>query len=360
MVASTGPPQAQETHAALLARVTGAMVAPVAEFEGSPRLRPDGRPRPDFRQELRQIANVKNGLAILWLVALLVLTVMATVAVSARLATATWAGAGSDAVATTARWGAVLAVMAISVMVMGCLQLRLFVLHHEAAHRLLFSRKRVNDLIGINLLGWLAFGTGAHSYRRVHVRHHRDEFGPEEPDFLLYSFYPITHRSLARKLRRDAFGVSAWRILKPLLVGIAKPGRRSTNSLRFYLGQAIVFVPFALTGHPWLYLLLWGLPYATVYQVLNRLRAIAEHGGMTRSSDRRVTTHHVRQSWINRCWLVPYQVGHHIAHHVDSGIPFRNLPKLTQALTEAGYITEQITWSGYRPLWRAMSVGTEH
>ena len=41
--------------------------------------------------------------------------------------------------------------------------------------------------------------------------------------------------------------------------------------------------------------LLWLLPYLTVWRVINRLRSIAEHGGMHRSPDKRESTHTVRQ-----------------------------------------------------------------
>ncbi|HCB34690.1 MAG TPA: hypothetical protein DEP69_05985 [Acidimicrobiaceae bacterium] len=334
------------SHDDLVARMTGDMVRAVEPFAGSARLRPDGRPRTEFRRELRRIANLRSALTVAWLLALPVLVVAGVAAA---------AGAVADAVGSAALRGAVVvAVFAAGALVMGAVQLRMFVLHHEAAHRLLFSRRRLNDFVGITVLGWVAFGAGRHTYRRVHTRHHRDEFGPDEPDFLLYSFYPITRRSLARKLARDAGGVSAWRVLRPLLVGIAKPGRRST-SVRFYCGQLFVFTLFLAAGRPWLFPLLWVLPYVVVYQVLNRLRAVAEHGGMTRSPDRRATTHHVRQHWLTNRWLTPYCVGHHLAHHVDSGVPFRNLPKLTRALTEDGYITVDTTWNGYPQLWRAIS-----
>ena len=93
----------------------------------------------------------------------------------------------------------------------------------------------------------------------------------------------------------------------------------------------------------------------TVYQVVNRLRAIAEHGGMTRSADRRQTTHHDRQGMFARIFLVPLAVGHHLAHHVDSGVPFRNLPRLTRLLEQEGYITEDSSWPNYRTLWRALA-----
>ena len=61
----------------------------------------------------------------------------------------------------------------------------------------------------------------------------------------------------------------------------------------------------------------------TVWRVINRLRAIAEHGGMSRSTDRRLTTHHVHQSWAARFWIVPFNTGWHLAHHVDMGVPFQ-------------------------------------
>ena len=284
--------------------MTGGMTrSDLPAFEGSERLRPDGRPKPAFRAQLRRIPNFINAIE-----------VVATMAAPAAV------------IAAVVAIGHPLAVVA-AVPVVGTLQLRWFILHHEAAHRLLFSNRWLNDRIGINLLGWLPLGTGSHFYRRGHANHHRDEFGPKEPDFLLYSFYPISGKSLGRKLMRDIVGVSAWRITKPRFTGLVKL-KYVPLSLRFFAGQAIVFSLFWLAGQPWLYLLLWVLPWFTWYQLINRLRAIAEHGGMTRTPDRRNTTHHIRQSWLARVLFVPYHVGYHLAHHVDSGIPARNLPRL--------------------------------
>ena len=62
----------------------------------------------------------------------------------------------------------------------------------------------------------------------------------------------------------------------------------------------------------------------------------------------------VRQSLLARAILVPYGVGYHLAHHVDSGVPFRNLPALTRILEEDGYITPDLEWPSYPALWRAL------
>lgn len=318
-------------HDALVAKMTGGMVpASVPSFTGSERLRPDGRPTGDLRAELRTIDNLRNTWTAITAVGLPALAIAAAIVVD--------------------RWW----LTVLMIPVVGVLQNRMFILHHEGAHRLLFSNRRINDVIGVNIFGWLAFGTGTHAYRRGHSNHHRDEFGPKEPDFILYSFYPITRASFRRKLTRDATGVSAYRILKPRLTGIVKR-RFFVNSLRFFAGQAFVFALFWLAGAPLLYVVLWVLPYVVVYQVLNRLRAVAEHAGMTRSGDRRLTTHHVHQGFWARTVLVPYGVGYHLAHHVDSGVPFRNLPRFQRILEEDGYIDDTITWPNYHSLWRALS-----
>jgi fatty acid desaturase len=92
----------------------------------------------------------------------------------------------------------------------------------------------------------------------------------------------------------------------------------------------------------------------TVWRVINRLRSIAEHGGMQRSKDRRQTTHHVRQTLPARFLMVPLNTGWHLAHHVDMGVPFRNLPALHAELEAAGWITPDLTYPSYRALWRAL------
>ncbi len=322
------------SHDDIVASMTGGMVGEIGTtFTGSDLLRSDGRPRPEFRAELRTIDDGRNGLTTITIL-------LAPIAVSwIALAAATW-------------W-----ITALAVVAMGMIQTRMYILHHEAAHRLLFSNRTINDLIGINILGWLPLGTGTHQYRRGHANHHRDEFGPNEPDFLLYAFYPISKRSMQRKLRRDATGVSGYRMLKPLFTGIKNPEYRNLTA-RFLLGQFLVAAAFVMFSRWWQYPLLWVLPYFTWYQVQNRLRSIAEHGGMTRSTDRRETTHHVEQHWLPKIFMAPHNVGYHLAHHVDSGIPFRNLPVLHRALRDAGYLDDTKTWPNYRSLWASLMRGT--
>jgi len=52
--------------------------------------------------------------------------------------------------------------------------------------------------------------------------------------------------------------------------------------------------------------------------------------------------------------MVPYHIGWHLAHHVDSGIPWRNLPRFHRMLAASGYVTPSIEYPNYRALWRRL------
>ena len=321
------------THDELVAAFTGGLAPTpeqLPEFEGSERLRPDGRPRPEFRAELRRIPNLRNAALVLVVVAYPFVVVGAAVRLDHPVA---WI---------------------LAFCIMGAYFQRALTLSHEAAHRLLFGNRTLNDRVGERFIGLLAFGSGDDTYRKAHSQHHRDEFGEREPDFDLYARYPIPRDSMHRKMLRDALGVSGWKNIKPSLVGLFVKGRRR-RAARLLGGQLFVLAVFAVLGHPWLYLFVWLLPWATLARMGNRLRALAEHGGMTRSADRRLTSHHIRQGFLSRHVFLSQSIGYHLAHHVDSGIPMANLPKLHQALEEDGYVTEAITHKGYWAFWRTLT-----
>jgi fatty acid desaturase len=293
------------------------------------RLQANGMAIPELRADLRRIPNARNAFTLAWL----------------------WAE--TIAVVVAAAWIGHPLAYVVAFFLMGRSIVRFNILGHEAVHRTLFSNVALNDFAGKWLLSYHAW-TPFELYRRGHMAHHRDEMGPNEPDTVLYAGFPITRASLRRKLIRDATGQSGWKILKGLLRGTRHP-RTRTVALRILGFQVVLFAISLAVGRPELYLFLWFLPWFTLWRVLNRLRAIAEHGGLTRSKDRRLTTHHVRQNPMARFWLVPYRVGWHLAHHVDMGVPCWNLHKLHRELADAGWISDAYVWPSYRALWSALS-----
>lgn len=320
----------------------GGMVPPASALPlvlPTDRLNAKGMPLPFLRDELRRIPNLRNAgnVVSVWAQSFGLVALACWVTPSLPLAAAllVWA-------ATFVLMGRAFALYAI--------------LGHEAAHRLLFSRKKLNDRVGQWAIAYPAF-VPLEAYRRGHFAHHKDEFGPNEPDLNLYNRYPISRASMKRKLVRDARGVSGWKNLKGLLRAFKSEQARPVAT-KIVVAQVMVAAVLLAIGGPsrwWLYPVLWLGPWLTVWRVINRLRAIAEHGGMTRSADRRLTTHVVRQSWLARFWMVPFNTGWHLAHHVDMGVPFQHLPRLHRELVASGWVTEELEHPSYRALWRALS-----
>jgi fatty acid desaturase len=294
------------------------------------RLTAGGKPVRELRTGLRRISDVRS-----------VLTVVGAVAQTYGVV----AAAGY-----LDRWWAYLA--AFILMIRGHALLN--ILAHEAAHRLLFTRQWLNDAVGRWLLAYPSLQAML-AYRRAHFAHHRDEMGPGEPDLGLYQGYPISRASFRRKLTRDAVGISAYKNLK-LLARAAV--RRKPEALQIIAVQAVLLAGSVLTGRTWMYIV-WFVSWCTGWKVSNRLRALAEHGGMKRSKDRRETTHVVRQSRSARFWIAPYNTGWHLAHHVDMGVPWRNLPRLHQELVDSGWLVPEIEYPSYRALWRALASGSD-
>jgi fatty acid desaturase len=305
--------------------------AALAHFVPTERLTASARPANTFREELRRIPNFRNALA----VASVYVETIGIMVAAVRIDN--------------------LFVWALAFVLMGREHARFAALMHEAAHRLLFRNRRVNDWVGRWLLGFPAF-TPIDLYRRGHMAHHRDEFGPDEPDIPLYRGYPIGRASMRRKLTRDAEGRTGWKLFKGLLRGVGADDIAVRSQARMIVATQLLLIAvgFAL-GHPWVYFLLWFAPYLTVWRVINRLRSIAEHGGMQRSKDRRLTTHTVRQLPLARFFVVPHHIGWHLAHHVDSGIPMANLPKLHAELRRAGYVTDELEYPSYVALWKQLA-----
>lgn len=316
---------------------------PEAELLGTvhptERIAATGRPTPEFRERLRRIPNTRNALA----VGALYVQTIAIVVIAAHF----------DHWRVWQDW----LVWIAAFVLMGRAHAQFAALMHEAAHRLLFRNRRANDFVGRWLLGFPSF-TPIDAYRRGHMAHHREEFGPDEPDIPLYRGYPISRDSMRRKLVRDATGRTGWKLFKGLLGAVRSESSPFRLQARKIVACQLVLIAIGVTlHHPWIYFVLWLAPYLTVWRVINRLRSIAEHGGMQQSKDRRLTTHAVKQSAPARFLLVPFHIGWHLAHHVDAGVPMANLPRLHAELRRAGYVTDELEHRSYAALWRKLSSG---
>ncbi len=290
-------------------------------------LGPNARPTGTLRAELYRIPNLRNAfhVASLWMQTLVLL-------------------------AAAIHWQHP-AVWAMVFVLQGRTFARMSILTHEAAHKLLFQHRRLNDAVGRWMLGYPAM-LPMDAYRRGHMAHHKEEFGANEPDLELYAGYPISRDSWRRKLLRDTAGISGYKNLRLIYLGW-KANALGSAGIGIPVTQLALIVAGIIFGQPLLWPLLWFAPWMTIWRVFNRLRAVAEHGGMMASSDRRQTTHVIRQHFLARFWIVPYNTGWHLAHHSDIGVPWKHLPRYHDALVSAGWVVPQLEHRSYIAFWKA-------
>src|SRR4051812_18822880 len=113
----------------------------------------------------------------------------------------------------------------LAVMVIGTRQLGLAILMHDAAHGALFANRRLNEWVGAWLCASPVF-TSLQLYRPYHLAHHRHTRQAEDPDIGLSAPFPITTKSLWRKVGRDLLGRTAYqRRLEQFRRGLAKESR---------------------------------------------------------------------------------------------------------------------------------------
>lgn len=230
----------------------------------------------------------------------------------------------------------------LSLAVIGTRQLGLAILMHEAAHGGLSTNPRLNDFLG----QWLCavpVGASLSAYRPYHLAHHKFAQQAEDPDLVLSAPFPVTRRSMRRKIIRDLTGQTFFkqRILfafqafasqrdEDLVEGAVVTGR---SVAPFLLFNATLLLGLTFAGVWWAYFVLWLLPLATWFPMVTRLRNIAEHACVEGSAtDPFRAARTTRAGWWERAFIAPYWVNFHAEHHLFMHVPCWKLPALHRAV----------------------------
>jgi fatty acid desaturase len=263
------------------------------------------------------------------------------------------------AMAVAIRWPVTIP---LAVMVIGARQLGLAILMHDAAHGALHPNLKVNDWVG----EWLCSG-GVERYRAYHLQHHKFAQQAEDPDLVLSAPFPITRASLRRKIVRDLTGqtwfkerfgrlvatLKARKGGEPVLPILAAEARRQR---RWLIVNAIAIAAFTAAGYWWAWFALWLLPRATWFQLVTRLRNIAEHALVAKNEPdplRHARTTHA--NLIERALVAPYWVNYHCEHHMFMHVPCWNLPGVRRLLARDGVTGRMEGAPGYLSVLRAAS-----
>ena len=253
-----------------------------------------------------------------------------------------------------------------AVAVIGCRQLGLAILMHDAAHGLLFADARLNDRFAQCLCAW-PIATNLHAYRPYHLKHHRFTQQEQDPDLGLSAPFPITRNSLYRKFLRDMTGQTAYSRRQLQWRDAWGPdglsGKERLTRLREKLGgpllvNAIFFAGLAAIGYWWLYPLLWLLPLFTWYQLISRIRNIAEHAVVPDNDDPLRNTRTTLLDPVTRLFVAPYWVNYHLEHHLFLFVPCYRLAEAHRLMIEKGYGPKMELKRGYRQVLREAASAT--
>ena len=233
----------------------------------------------------------------------------------------------------------------LAVMIIGGRQLGLAILMHDAAHGLLFTRKSVNEWVGQWLCAYPVV-TNLLIYRPYHLKHHRFTQQPDDPDLALSAPFPITRASLRRKILRDLTGRTGYSRRKAQFLDAWGPSSLSLRDhlaeLRGLLGgaalvNAVLFAVLTVAGYWWFYFALWLLPLFTWYQLISRIRNIAEHAVVPDDDDPLRNTRTTLVGPLARLLLAPYWVNYHLEHHLVPFAPCWRLKSVHRFLLARGY-----------------------
>ena len=251
----------------------------------------------------------------------------------------------------------------LAVALIGSRQLGLAILMHEAAHNALFKSPRLNEIFGDWLCGRPILAE-LKAYRHYHLTHHRHTQTELDPDLVLSQKFPTTKASLRRKFLRDITGRTGVRqLVAQIMMSVRLAGDHDAiDAARDDMAQAFkaphlwralpVFVAvmmiMGIVGAWWYGLAFWLLPYLTWFQLVLRIRNIAEHGATEQSDDPLRNVRTTLASPLMRVFVAPYWVNFHLEHHMIMHVPCWRLPALHRALQSAGLGEQMNVSPGYR------------
>ena len=191
--------------------------------------------------------------------------------------------------------------------------------------------------------------------------HHRLTQQLDDPDLGLSAPFPITRASLRRKMVRDLTGRTAYQRrrlqLRDAFGPPAWPWRQRLGHAADRIGggllvNVVLFGALSAVGYWYLYVVLWLLPLATWYQLISRIRNIAEHAVVPDHDDPLRNTRTTLANFFERLLVAPYWVNYHLEHHLFMFVPCWRLPAAHRALIAAGLRERMEIQPGYAAVLR--------
>ena len=253
--------------------------------------------------------------------------------------------ASLGAMAVTMHW----AVFLVGMVVIASRLQALGVMMHDATHYMLYRNRTVNDVVS-DLFIAFPIGMSTTLYRKTHFRHHRFTSTEDDQDLAAqiqereWFEWPKTKWACGWTLVRSLLGLNfykGWILFKhwapwkhlsdPVDTDFPMRSRVlyvvSLVFVYMFFGWAIYYEPVITLTLMAMYMMA-GL---TVLNLVNRLRATAEHLGVAGDHELNSTRTIVPRLW-ERFLIAPYGVSYHLEHHLFPSVPGYRLAELHQEL----------------------------
>jgi len=209
---------------------------------------------------------------------------------------------------------------------------------HEATHRMMFKNSKANDYFAkaLNIILFLPLITKFDDYRKAHFMHHKNLAIGGDPEANVYATaYKRSRKArLIRCLRLIsgfAFGYLTLKFVKKKWRG-SVAGRLGIAGLCMALLICFLYIPQVLL----FIFLYWILPLATWGLFVNEIRVVAEHfpPQSRYNSTPEFAAREVLLSPFDRLFVVTRSVNFHLSHHLFPAVPFYNLERLQNTISE--------------------------
>jgi fatty acid desaturase len=234
----------------------------------------------------------------------------------------------------------------IAVIVIATRMQAIGVLVHDVVHYRFLNNRRLADWLGNLFMSWPLFFT-IPGYRSMHLRHHSQVNTDLDPDWVRRKgksdwIFPMGKSQFYKMLFFDLTGINFYQNLQKLFLP------KSDDQLKkefislgvyyyvamfgFYLSALGLIYYFNLE---WDFLLYWLIPYFTVFKLIKRIRAIAEHFAIPDKKIAEITRTTLASPW-EEFLFGQHNINYHVEHHRYPAVPWYHLKSLHQFLVSQG------------------------
>lgn len=252
-------------------------------------------------------------------------------------------------------WSVIVAAITVSIMLPSMLvylaaviliasrQHALLIVVHDAAHYRLAKDHSLNDLISNAFAAFPNFFC-THMYRINHLKHHRHLNSMQDPDWARKAnqsewTFPQTRFQLMKTFGK----ILAIGWFKMLLVfahfsGVLQKESYTTKPGRWLLIQKCAFYSVAAGLIYYLnlgaaFFAYWLVPFLVVLPIIERIRSISEHFGLSYANDFN-QTRDILCTPAEAFMFGPHNIRYHLSHHLYPSVPQYNLPQLHERLMQ--------------------------